>query len=68
MDDRPVDNLNFYQLRDELHQCPPTHALRHDLRRECLRRAERWGAVANYSGLVMLGIIAVCTLVTIIHG
>lgn len=68
MSDKPVDHLSYNQLQQELQCCSEVDALRHDLRRECLRRAERWGMVANCSGLVVLGFVAVLSLVSLLQG
>lgn len=67
MAQQPVHRLSYRELQDELRTTSSLNATRHDLRRECARRAERWGTVANYSGLVVLGFVLVLSAVSLVQ-
>lgn len=53
-----VRTLKLQELQRALHDCNRHSVLRHDLRRECIRRAREWGRLANYAGSTILICIA----------
>mgnify|MGYP001258155775 CR=1 FL=1 len=50
----PVRSLKLQDLQRALHACHRHSRQQNDLRRECLRRAQAWGRLANYAGSVIL--------------
>lgn len=59
--------LQLKDLQRSLHDCERQCRLRHELRRECLRRAAAWGRLANYAGAAILGCLALMMLHQYLH-
>ena len=58
MTDTSVQQLSFSELKAALAQCNGSHARRHSLRRECLRRIERCNCLVYCTGGVIVAYVA----------
>ncbi len=58
MDKPALQHLTLDQLRQHITAHHHLDADYHALRRECLRRAEGWGKLANYAGCSILFLLA----------
>lgn len=57
MNEQQLRYLSIEEMRQLLAECKMLSADYHLLRRECLRRLDGWGKVANSSGYVVLFLV-----------
>ena len=53
-----LHTMQYQDLQRRLHHCGRQASMRHALRRECLRRAQAWGRLANLAGGAILCCLA----------
>ena len=59
MDEQQLKDLSIEEMRQRMAKCKMVSADYHLLRRECQRRLEGWGKLANCSGCAILFLLLI---------